>query len=123
MHLPKRMICIFLSLFAVMSALSGCGSEAKTVSDSGFYAIVYKDHCEINGMSAESEQVNVPQKIKGKPVTAIAEGTFSGLPVVSVTLPDTVTSIGKAAFANCNNLVEIKLPGSLNALPDSFSDA
>ena len=60
MHLPKKMICIFLSLFAVMSALSGCGSEAKTVSDSGFYAIVYKDHCEINGMSAESEQVNVP---------------------------------------------------------------
>ena len=46
--------------------------------------------------------VQLPAAPDGKPVTAIAEGAFAGNHFIqNVTLPDTVTEIGKEAFADC----------------------
>lgn len=49
-------------------------------------------------------------------VSAIGEGAFNVLGVVSVTIPNTVTTIGNAAFANCSNLVSLNIPESLSSI-------
>lgn len=119
----KRLIYNIVSIFSatavILGVLSGCKSEVKTVSSDGFAAAIYSDHAEITGVATEAEEISIPSKIKGKPVTAVAEGVFSGLPIVSIAMPDTVTDIGKAAFANCNNLKTVTLSQSLTAIPDN----
>lgn len=42
--------------------------------------------------------------------TALAEAAFANSSVHAVTLPESITYIGKAALANCENLKEIQIP-------------
>lgn len=52
-------------------------------------------------------------------VTAIANRAFSGLPMRSVTMPNTVTSIGIAAFLNCPDLGYVNIPKSVISIGDN----
>ena len=44
---------------------------------------------------------------------------FSNKKLITVLLPNTLTSIGQSAFYNCSNLPEIHLPASLTSIGDS----
>lgn len=48
--------------------------------------------------------VIVPETYKNKPVTAIGDGAFAGVTIETVTLSNTVKSIGSKVFVGCNNL-------------------
>ena len=52
--------------------------------------------------------VVVPETYHGKTVTVIGESAFEGKDLTSIDLPDTITVIGKRAFADCTNLSEMK---------------
>lgn len=53
----------------------------------------------------------IPDTIEGSPVTAIASEAFKNMGnLKAVSVPDTVTSIGKAAFAGCKSLTSMKTP-------------
>lgn len=57
------------------------------------------------------EDVVVPEKIEDCDVVTISGSTFSGNTVIkSVTVPNTVTYIGRGAFRDCSNLSVINLP-------------
>lgn len=52
--------------------------------------------------------IDIPQKIKGYPVTSIAEDAFKGNEkILTVELPKTISYIGKGAFENCKNLKSV----------------
>ena len=57
--------------------------------------------------------VEIPPSIEACPVTALGEAAFRGTAVTAVTLPDTVTSLGWFAFADCPCLVSVTLPASV----------
>lgn len=57
--------------------------------------------------------VTIPSRYKGKPVTAINNAVFPNSAVTSVTIPDSVTAIPDAAFANCSQLTNISIPNSV----------
>jgi hypothetical protein len=60
-----------------------------------------------------SGYLEIPPEINGNTVVAIADGAFKGqTKLTKVTLPNTITSIGKDAFAGCSNLDvnAIKMP-------------
>lgn len=59
------------------------------------------------------QHVAVPVMIDGIPVTEIGAWAFAQTEVVSVTIPEGVTSIGYSAFFECSQLTEISLPDSL----------
>lgn len=72
-----------------------------------------------NGQSASllayqgrSDIVEIPSKLGGIALTTIEASAFAGSPVVEVILPDSVTTIGKLAFADCDRLRSITLPAS-----------
>ena len=62
--------------------------------------------------------VVIPSTYNGKPVVAIADGAFDedvagphGM--VSVVIPDSITSIGERAFNHCDSLASITIPNSV----------
>ncbi|MGN0613350.1 MAG: leucine-rich repeat domain-containing protein, partial [Porcipelethomonas sp.] len=57
-----------------------------------------------------SGTVTIPDKLDGKTVTGICKSGFCGRDITSVTVPQTVTSIGSLAFANCLSLTSVNLP-------------
>ena len=66
-----------------------------------------------NGTAAD---VTIPSRYKGKPVTMIDHAAFFNSVVTSVTIPDSVTSIGDNAFANCSQLTNISIPNSVTSI-------
>lgn len=100
----------------------------------------------ITGFKSGSEgatAIVIPQTINGKPVTKIADNAFElltqvktlalpdGLKVIGekafnhnaiteLVIPDSVTEIGKEAFASCTGLTDVKLPKSLEVISDGI---
>ncbi len=64
-----------------------------------------------------SGDVTIPSKVKinGKdyPVTSIASESFDGEEITSVSIPNSVTRIGRSAFEHCEKLTSITIPGSV----------
>ena len=54
--------------------------------------------------------VVIPESIGGKNVIALGETAFANSAVRAVKVPDCIESIGKGAFAGCDNLATLRLP-------------
>lgn len=67
--------------------------------------------CPVNKAELPDEVV-IPDELGGLSVSYIGSGAFSGTNVKSITIPDTVNTIGSFAFADCPDLIKIKLPES-----------
>ena len=55
--------------------------------------------------------------------TQIPDYLFFETGLQSITIPDTVTSIGGGAFENCDKLAEINFPDSLTAMEGEYAFA
>ncbi len=49
-------------------------------------------------------------------LTSIPDNTFTNIKLSGITIPDTVTSIGYAAFANCKSLSSVTIPDSVSSI-------
>jgi hypothetical protein len=58
----------------------------------------------------------IPAKIEGKPVTNIGKKAFKASELTSITIPDSVTSIGDEAFSHCESLTSITIPHSVPSI-------
>ncbi len=116
-----------------------CGAtETRTVSITGEIAypvkggVLYFDTetGTITGADIVVRDLNIPAKINGIKVTAIADRAFArytdmqyGVEVYnsfnSVTLPDTLTSIGNSAFFGVKDLKSLTIPGSVKTIGKS----
>ena len=70
----------------------------------------------ITGYDGTDTVVVIPSKINGFTVETIDRIAFRDSSVTSVTIPDSVTFIGDAAFANCSNLTNISIPNSVTSI-------
>ena len=67
----------------------------------------------ITAYQGTAHDVIIPAEIAGFPVVRIGDNAFQSAKITSVTLPDTVTSIGWFAFADCPYLVSVTFPVSV----------
>ena len=58
----------------------------------------------------------IPAKLNGLSVTSIGDRAFSGSSLTSITIPDSVTSIGSSAFSSCSSLTSITIPNSVTSI-------
>ena len=106
--------------------LGGCGYKPNLKYENLKYKIT-SDSVTITGCDNNaSGELVIPDTIKGKPVTTIGEMAFFrtrflSIPrsLTSITLPDSVTSIGSSAFRGCKNLTSITIPNSVTSIGES----
>lgn len=65
------------------------------------------DGVQITSYTGNSENVEIPQTLGGKPVREIDSFVFANTSIRSVTIPDTVKKIGVSAFEGCEYLEEV----------------
>lgn len=69
------------------------------------------------GTAGRAEEIVIPATHDGYTVTKILDYAFSGnTDIVSVVLPNTITSIGAGAFRCCVNLESVILPASVKEI-------
>ena len=70
----------------------------------------------IDGRSVTQTEIVIPSTIEGLKVVAIDKNAFYGCTtLISITIPNGVTSLGDYAFQNCSNLKSISIPNSLTS--------
>lgn len=143
----KKFFIGLLSILAVgclsvgFSACNGDGkkpasvessSDSQTVENEGVEnspSLAYtlsedKSSYAVSGIGSYiDKEVVIPASYHNLPVTEIAEGAFQESAVTKITLPDTVTVIGKSAFEYCKDLQFVTLGASVKTVGElAFSN-
>lgn len=100
-------------------------SEPETAPDSEYFGFGYvSDGRDITVTSYNGENLDVviPATIGGLPVTAIADSAFERSTIRSVSIPETVESIGWFTFRSCGSLSKAVIPRTVTVIGyDAFA--
>ncbi|MDE5618591.1 MAG: leucine-rich repeat domain-containing protein [Clostridia bacterium] len=148
----ERLVCSYdNSHFQVLESVPALGHEMKKdgvcsvcnnvvskelrfeLNEDGNSYTVYSIYSDMTSAADMKEKdIVIPAKYMGKPVTAIGDFAFSlsavydyndFLFIESVTIPNTVTSIGECAFMTCITLKQVNIPDSVTKIGDYAFDA
>ncbi len=106
-------------------AFSGCDSLTSIVVESSNRVYDSRENCNAiietatNTLIAGCQSTTIPNS-----VTSIGKGAFAGFSsLTSVTIPNSVTSIGNRAFSDCSSLTSVTIPNSVTSIGNwAFSD-
>ena len=88
------------------------GVEYALTEDGDSYGVV--------GFSSKAAaEVYILPEYNGKPVTTVFREAFANSNIVSVNIPDSVTTIKGGAFAGCGRLVKVNISDSVTSIGDS----
>ena len=77
----------------------------------------------ITGYTGTAKRIAIPAEIGGKPVVALGDEAFYEADVTWVSIPDSVTRIGRFCFGGCALLQTVKLPSGLTEIPDGLFES
>ena len=112
--LGSVLTAVAVGLCAAASVLSA--SAAVTISDGTFEYTYNNGAWTLYSYVGEETTVSLPQSYADAPVTGIANECFSQTNVTSVTIPQGYTTIGNYAFYRCENLESISLPDTVSSV-------
>ncbi len=103
--------------FSTSPASAYAEEKDYTEGTSGIFSYKkYSDHIEIWNCDMSATSADIPSSIEGLPVTVIDMYTFQGTKLKSVTIPDSVTTIGHWAFCMCSDLETVTIPDSVTSI-------
>lgn len=116
----RRLTAAFLSLAMIPAICIPCGADAAdTASGYKFLFTVDNGTVTITGASGSGSTLTVPEKIDGLKVVSIADNFFEGsLELTSLTLPDSLRSIGNRAFTACQELTTVYIGADTSKIGD-----
>ena len=93
----------------------------KTPISSFTYTTINNNEIKITDFIGSETEVIIPDNIKGKPVTSIGDHAFgwSGSSITSITIPDSIITIGDSAFSECTSLTDITIPSNVTSIGGS----
>lgn len=133
--MKRAQLCILVLVICL--SLCACGSDAQegtssTNSTAPYFTpeLTFEPSNDltsyvVTGLSGipQSMDIVIPATYQGHPVTEIAVGAFREVGLTSISIPDSVTSIGNAAFDGCSSLTSITIPDSVTSIGrTAFSD-
>lgn len=104
-----------------------CGNQKTEIQTPDEYIARFEQYFDVtndgtlsvkNDVSLPSEVI-IPTIVNGKEVRSIGTKAFEARNVSSVTIPSSVTNIGKEAFSSCTCLMDITIPDSVTSIGDS----
>lgn len=105
-------IILFIAIpivWAQEETIISCGKWDAVENSSGLTLTAYHEDGE--------EEVNIPEILDGKPVTALGKELFkNNYSLRTVFIPDSVTTIGANVFNGCVSLEEVRLPEKLKKI-------
>lgn len=111
----KRFFLFFLVL--VLFTGTAAAEDADVFASGDFeYTILDDGTVCLKDYTGKASELTIPAELDGRTVTAIGDGMFSGSSLTSVSIPDSVTSIGRGAFAVCDSLTEVTIPDSVTSM-------
>lgn len=144
---PKRLISLLVAVCMMitmlpLSAVTAFAADTSTEQEASYKG--YKYAYTVNGDNATitkflgpvdsastvSYDIEIPEKLGIYTVTGLGKDSFTGYPfagdwykfgrnIRSVTIPQSVTSIGDSAFSFCIALTEVTIPQSVTSIGDS----
>ncbi len=123
----KKLLALLVSLALVFSTLPAFMLTVDAVTyteytENGFtYTLTDNLEAEIIDCDTSmSGDVEIPSFLSGCPVIGIGDDAFFGCSnLISISIPDSVTSIGNMAFYRCKGLTSIPIPDSVTSIGDS----
>ncbi len=116
----KKIVLIVTLLLMVV--LCSCSEEStvhrKESPVEDFEYEMYEGEIIITGYKGTDRKIYIPSKINGRLVTKIGEKAFDGYDMTSITIPDTVVSIGRYAFHRCSCLTKVVFSDKLETISD-----
>ena len=106
-----KKVAVFAFVHAAVVSLfvlTSCGKGTF-----GVRCEIVGDHAVIVRYVGESKNVTVADEYKGVPITEIADEAFVDEIFESITLPDTITKIGKDAFRGTKGMTTVTLGAAL----------
>jgi len=106
-NVMRKIPSILLAVVFVL--LLGVGAQAAETRATGNWTYTLgTGGCTITGYTGNSSDVNIPATLDGYRVSAIAARAFKDKTTIkTLTIPETITSIGAEAFRNCVGLSQI----------------
>ena len=96
--------------------------NAKIVEQAEIDGVIWT-YCVVDGGAeivavspAPSGDLTIPSSLNGYSVKKIGDAVFMGCSLTSVTIPEGVTSIGRAAFQGCGSLTTVTLPSTIDEI-------
>ena len=122
--MKKRALSLLLALCLCLSLMPAASSSvgASTAQGGPYSLVIWFDGTatltRYDESLADSTYADIPASVTDEngqeyPVTVIGEKAFEETNITGVTVPDSVISIGRLAFAYCNSLSDVKLSESL----------
>ena len=111
----KKLLLITLCLFSITLIFTSCGKKSDapafnyTLKEDGTYAVSILD-------GATDKKLTIPSSYQGVAVTEISSDRSTYINAKSITIPDSITTIGEYAFSYCYNLKKISIPDSVKTI-------
>ena len=100
-------------------SVSAEAAERVNVDGKNYEYTIRNGEATITKYTGDEEDVVIPERLGGYPVTEIGEYAFEHSSIKTVQLPEGIEYIGRYAFRYCFGLTDIILPESLKTINDS----
>ena len=116
----KKSVGLLLSFLMIISLFTAmpftAGAVTSAISGDFGYDILDDGTAEITFYYGNATTLELPSTLDGYTVTSIGSSAFSYETLTSVTIPDSVTSIGDYAFYECASLKDVTIPNSVTSI-------
>ena len=102
----KTALCLLLCALLPIPALAGVAEEMEGMACGDYtYTLLEDGGACITNYTGDDVDLAIPAELDGHPVREIGDDAFSGCAsLATVTLPDSLTSLGINPFNRCNSL-------------------
>ena len=104
-NVPFRVVVSNENGSVISDAVKHTLATDEIIVDNITYEIITETTCRVTSCANNFASITIPETVEGMTVVEIGPSAFEGNSnLTSIDLPDTITIIGKRAFAGCTNL-------------------